>query len=101
MGLDNEWFRNLVNLEYSLVDGVTPDLYKAKTGNLFMSATDMAFISDPVLASYTVQYAADMGMFKADFAAAWTKVMNSDRFDGPTGSLCGQSSDGINGIRIQ
>ena len=31
---------------------------------------------------------ADAALFKAEFAAVWTKLMNSDRFDGPTGNLC-------------
>ena len=30
---------------------------------------------------------ADAALFKAEFAAVWTKLMNSDRFDGPTGNL--------------
>ena len=33
-------------------------------------------------------FASDDTLFKSEFAAAWTKVMNSDRFHGPTGNLC-------------
>merc|ERR1711871_1782452 len=97
--MDNDWFRNLVNLKYKLVEGVRPDQYVATntpSGKpLYMGAVDMAFISDPELASITIEYAADVDAFKTDFAAAWTKLMNLDRFDGPTNNVCDRNGRSV------
>jgi catalase-peroxidase len=44
---------------------------------------DLVFGSNAVLRAYAELYAQDdnAGKFVADFVAAWTKVMNADRFD--------------------
>jgi catalase (peroxidase I) len=42
----------------------------------------------PSLASAAKDYSANAAAFSDDFNAAWVKVMNNDRFDGPTGSAC-------------
>ena len=35
-------------------------------------------------------------MFERDFTYAWTKMMNADRFDGPTGNVCWPKDDDDN-----
>ncbi len=54
-------------------------------GNVKWTATevDLIFGSNSVLRALSEVYAADdaKGKFVADFVAAWTKVMNLDRFD--------------------
>jgi catalase-peroxidase len=54
-------------------------------GNLKWTATevDLIFGSNSVLRGLAEVYAADdaRGKFVTDFVAAWTKVMNLDRFD--------------------
>ena len=56
-----------------------------KTGKPVRTATrvDLAFGSNSQLRAIAEVYAADDGkdVFLRDFAAAWTKVMNNDRFD--------------------
>ncbi len=56
-----------------------------KTGELKWTATrvDLVFGSNSVLRAYAEVYAQDDGKdkFVTDFIAAWTKVMNADRFD--------------------
>nr|WP_237739117.1 hypothetical protein [Legionella pneumophila] len=56
-----------------------------KTGNIKWTATrvDLVFGSNSILRSYAEVYAQDdnKGKFIQDFVAAWTKVMNADRFD--------------------
>ena len=44
---------------------------------------DLVFGSNSILRAYAEVYAQDdnAGKFVADFAKAWTKVMNADRFD--------------------
>ncbi|MCX7323081.1 MAG: catalase-peroxidase, partial [Hyphomicrobiales bacterium] len=62
---------------YTLVD--------RKTGTAKWTATraDLVFGSNSVLRAYAEVYAQDDGRekFMTDFVAAWTKVMNADRFD--------------------
>jgi catalase (peroxidase I) len=43
---------------------------------------------DPKLSAIAKEYAADNAKFLKAFAAAWTKLMNADRFKGPAGSVC-------------
>ena len=56
-----------------------------KTGKPVRTATrvDLAFGSNSQLRALAEVYAADdaTDVFLRDFAAAWTKVMNNDRFD--------------------
>ncbi|MFN3400790.1 MAG: catalase-peroxidase, partial [Ferrovibrio sp.] len=56
-----------------------------KTGQVKWTATrvDLVFGSNSVLRAYAEVYAQDDAKetFVRDFVAAWTKVMNADRFD--------------------
>jgi catalase-peroxidase len=56
-----------------------------KTGALKWTATelDLTFGANSILRAYAEVYAQDdaADKFVADFVAAWTKVMNADRFD--------------------
>ena len=56
-----------------------------KTGDTKWTATrvDLVFGSNSILRSYAEVYAQDDSKekFVNDFVAAWTKVMNADRFD--------------------
>ncbi|WP_319826429.1 catalase/peroxidase HPI [Thalassovita sp.] len=56
-----------------------------KTGTAKWTATraDLVFGSNSILRAYAEVYAQDdsAGKFVQDFVAAWTKVMNADRFD--------------------
>ena len=47
------------------------------------TSTDLVFGSNSILRAYAEVYAQDdnAGKFVRDFVAAWTKVMNADRFD--------------------
>jgi catalase-peroxidase len=56
-----------------------------KTGSVDWTATrvDLVFGSNSILRSYSEVYAQNDNKekFVKDFVAAWTKVMNADRFD--------------------
>jgi len=85
--LSNDFFVNLTDMantwkptgknSYNIVDRAT--------GNVKWTATrvDLVFGSNSVLRSYAEVYAQDDNKekFVHDFIAAWTKVMNADRFD--------------------
>ena len=85
--LTNDFFVNLTDMAYtwtSVGNGVY-ELRDRKTGAAKWTATrvDLVFGSNSVLRSYAEVYAQDDAQekFLSDFVAAWTKVMNADRFD--------------------
>ena len=85
--LSNDFFVNLTDMAYSWKPAGT-NLYEIvdrKTGQTKWTATraDLVFGSNSILRSYAEVYAQDDNKekFVKDFVAAWTKVMNADRFD--------------------
>lgn len=87
--LSNDFFVNLLDMstEWSAVDEAENHFEgrDRTTGDTKWTATraDLIFGSNSQLRAIAEEYAcADSGdMFVADFVAAWTKVMNADRFD--------------------
>ncbi|MEM8993086.1 MAG: peroxidase family protein, partial [Pseudomonadota bacterium] len=86
--LSNDFFVNLTDMAYSWhpvdADG-SYEIRDRNTGTVRWTATsaDLVFGSNSILRSYAEVYAQDDNgeKFVRDFAAAWTKVMNADRFD--------------------
>jgi len=85
--LTNDFFVNLTDMAYTWKP-TGENLYEVrdrKTGVTKWTATrvDLVFGSNSVLRSYAEVYAQDDNRekFVHDFVAAWTKVMDADRFD--------------------
>ncbi|APB34755.1 catalase/peroxidase HPI [Gloeomargarita lithophora Alchichica-D10] len=85
--LTNDFFVNLTDMNYTW-EPAGQNLYEIrerKTGQVRWTATrvDLVFGSNSILRAYAEVYAQDDNRekFVQDFVAAWTKVMNSDRFD--------------------
>ncbi|WLR95093.1 catalase/peroxidase HPI [Shinella zoogloeoides] len=85
--LTTDFFATLTDMNYSWVP-TGNNLYEIrdrKTGAAKYTATriDLVFGSNSVLRAYAEVYAQDDNKekFVKDFVAAWTKVMNADRFD--------------------
>ncbi len=85
--LTNDFFVNLTDMAYTWKPAGS-NLYEIcdrKTGAVKWTATriDLVFGSNSVLRAYAEVYAQDDNKekFVKDFVAAWTKVMNADRFD--------------------
>ncbi|HML92490.1 catalase/peroxidase HPI [Methyloceanibacter sp.] len=85
--LTTDFFVNLTDMAYKWVP-VEDGLYEIrdrKTDAVKWTATrmDLVFGSNSVLRAYVEVYAQDDNKekFVKDFVAAWTKVMNADRFD--------------------
>lgn len=85
--LSNDFFVNLTDMRYTWVP-TGKNLYEVRdrsTGAVKWTATrvDLVFGSNSILRSYAEVYAQDDAKqkFVLDFVAAWTKVMNADRFD--------------------
>jgi catalase-peroxidase len=87
--LTNDFFVNLTDMSY-LWKPAGHNLYEIcdrQTGQVKWTATrvDLVFGSNAILRAYAEVYAQDDNKekFVQDFVAAWTKVMNADRFDLP------------------
>ena len=85
--LTNDFFVNLTDMAYSW-EPAGNNLYEIRdraTGQVKWTATrvDLVFGSSSILRAYAEVYAQDDNKekFVQDFVAAWTKVMNADRFD--------------------
>jgi len=85
--LSNDFFVNLTDMAYSWkpTGRNTYQIVERKTGQPKWTATrvDLVFGSNAILRAYAEVYAQDDNQVKfvQDFVAAWTKVMNADRFD--------------------
>ena len=85
--LTNDFFVNLTDMAYTWKP-TGDNLYEVqnrKMGDVKWTATrvDLVFGSNSILRAYAEVYAQDDSKekFVRDFVAAWTKVMNADRFD--------------------
>ncbi|MFN3892296.1 MAG: catalase/peroxidase HPI [Beijerinckiaceae bacterium] len=85
--LTTDFFVNLTDMRY-VWEPAGKNLYNIrdrKTGGVKWTATrvDLVFGSNSILRAYAEVYAQDDNKekFVRDFVAAWTKVMNADRFD--------------------
>ena len=85
--LSTDFFVNLTDMGYKWVpvEGGVYEIRDRKTGAVKWTATraDLVFGSNAILRAYAEVYAQDDNgeKFARDFVAAWTKVMNADRFD--------------------
>jgi catalase-peroxidase len=85
--LSNDFFVNLTDMRYTWApvgDGLY-EIRERSTNEVKWTATrvDLVFGSNSILRAYAEVYAQDDSRekFVRDFIAAWTKVMNADRFD--------------------
>ncbi|MBB5373085.1 catalase/peroxidase HPI [Acidocella aromatica] len=85
--LTNDFFVNLTDMGYTWKPAAQGlyEIRDRKTNALKWTATrvDLVFGSNSILRAYAEVYAQDDNKekFVRDFVAAWTKVMNADRFD--------------------
>lgn len=85
--LTNDFFVNLTDMNYTWkpTGNHLYEIRNRKTDDLKWTATrvDLVFGSNSILRAYAEVYAQDDNKkkFVTDFIAAWTKVMNADRFD--------------------
>jgi catalase-peroxidase len=85
--LSNDFFTQLTDMSYRWkpVGKNNYELVDRKSGQVKWTASrvDLVFGSNSILRSYAEFYAQDDNQerFVKDFVAAWTKVMNADRFD--------------------
>ncbi|MDP3548623.1 MAG: peroxidase family protein, partial [Phreatobacter sp.] len=84
--LTTDFFVNLTDMAYTWSNaGGHYEIRDRKTSAVKWTASrmDLVFGSNAILRAYAEVYAQDDNRekFVTDFVAAWTKVMNADRFD--------------------
>ncbi|EJL6588764.1 catalase/peroxidase HPI [Vibrio cholerae] len=85
--LTNDFFVNLTDMSYTWkpTGRNSYEIVERKSGKVKWTATrvDLVFGSNSILRAYAEVYSQDDNKekFVKDFVAAWTKVMNADRFD--------------------
>lgn len=85
--LGSEYFENLLSEtwdEKTLANG--EKLYTS--GSLNMLRSDLLLVASAETLSAVQDYAGNKEMYLEDLSNVWTKMMNADRFSGPTGNLC-------------
>jgi catalase-peroxidase len=85
--LSNDFFVNLLSMDTAWSKAATEGLYEGKdrsNGTLKWTASpvDLVFGSNSELRAVSEAYAADdaKDAFVKDFVAAWSKIMDADRF---------------------
>jgi catalase-peroxidase len=89
----NEYFKYLLSETWTkyqvTASGKQQYVSESSTGHaIYMLPTDLNLRFQADFKAIAQDYASDETLFMNDFAAAWTKLMTMDRFDGPTGNLC-------------
>jgi len=72
---DNEYFKNILEIEWKEREWDGPLQYTDPSGKLMMLPTDLALKSDPKFLPYVKKYAKDEALFAKDFAAAFGKLI--------------------------
>jgi len=73
---DNQYFKNLLNLEWKPKKWDGPLQYEDETGELMMLPTDLAIRDDPQFRVFAEMYAKDEQLFFKDFAEAFGKLIS-------------------------
>ena len=85
--LSNDWFVNLLDLEtqWTATDDDSTTFQASGAGSWTASRADLVFASNSELRALAEVYASDDAQEKLvrDFAAAFAKVLDADRFDLP------------------
>jgi hypothetical protein len=84
---NNEYFRNLIELEWKLSDRTGPggnvQYEDVGTGKLMMLPTDMAIKTDPAFVQYAREYAKDEELFFKDFRSAFARLLANGTAQSP------------------
>jgi catalase (peroxidase I) len=90
--LSNQYFASM--LKYNWVNDTSTGKFQYRASDsqtpIFITPADHNLIAagQNDYAGVVQEYSFDNSAFLADFASAWQKLMNADRFDGPTRNLC-------------
>jgi len=83
--LNNTWVNETLSNGYVQYRSV-------QSPSIVMMPTDINLLYDSELLSIVQEFAGEQQMFYRAFSAAWTRLMNIDRFQGPLGNVCNSPS---------
>mmetsp|Transcript_1606 Transcript_1606/g.2108 ORF Transcript_1606/g.2108 Transcript_1606/m.2108 type:complete len:689 (-) Transcript_1606:33-2099(-) len=89
--LNNSYYTLLIQNDWNGPGATSgePSTYDEYTDDsTYMVGFDLAVKFDPALRAVAQAYSSDNDLFLHNFVESWTKMMNIDRFDGPTGNVC-------------
>ena len=105
--LNNDYFKELIAAKWTRASGGADmkDSYVAESTlspgtTLRMLQTDMLLKWNADYLAIAQHYASDEGVFLDAFAAAWTKLVNADRFEGSAGNACAFQPAASNGNAV-
>merc|ERR1712241_378681 len=90
----SSYFKRLLFSDWERVEvelgGKTKTLYKSKNSRRLRTIERAEYLLtiEPEFRAAAQDFATEPKVLAQEFAAAWTKVMNADRYDGPAGNLC-------------
>lgn len=77
LSFDNEYFCNLLNLQWRRRDWDGPEQYEdVETGKLMMLPSDLTLVRDPEFKKYVELYARDEQQWFKDFAVSFAKLIS-------------------------
>jgi catalase (peroxidase I) len=89
--LSNNYFKTLMSetwVSFIIPGSGVLEYTSTSHDQLFMTPFDLNLRWDATYLSIVEEFASDNDLFLQEFSAAWVKLMNIDRFDGPTGNVC-------------
>lgn len=87
--VSNDYFKLLLNQTWTASPTV-PDVFVSSAISGVALRTDLNLKWHPDWLAIVEEMASDNKLFLIEFASAWTKLMNIDRFDGPAENICNQ-----------
>jgi len=72
---DNEYFRNLIEKNWTKRVWDGPEQFQDESGTLMMLPTDVALLDDPVFRPVVEEYAANEALFFTEFSAVFAKLL--------------------------
>lgn len=91
--VSNEYYKVLLNYtweKFTTNAGISQ--YKAQGYDIYMEAADVSLLYDAEYMTIAQDFASDNNLYLTSFSGAWTKLVISDRFDGPVKNLCTNST---------
>ena len=84
----NEFFVALLGEQWTKFNFNGVEQYTNSDNSRFMTPFDMNILFDPELRSVAQDFSSNSQLYSETLVAAWRKLMNIDRFDGPTRNVC-------------